>query len=51
MMNGGKSTEAPLPEVDAVTVGYRLPSHPRRTSPSGMWPTAITRGMAVDDQR
>ena len=51
MMNGGKSTEAPLPEVDAVTVGYRLPSHPRRTSPSGMWPTAVTRGMAVDDQR
>ena len=51
MMVGGKTTEAPLPEVDAVTVGYRLPSHPRRTSPGGMWPTAITRGMAVDDQR
>ena len=51
MMGSGKTTGAPLPEVDAVTCGYRIPSHPRRTSPSGMWPTAITRGMAVDDQR
>ena len=51
MMNGGKSAEAPLPGVDAVTVGYRLPSHPRRSSPGGMRPTAITRGMAVDDRR
>ena len=51
MMNGEKSTEAPPPEVDAVTVGYRLPSHPQRSSPNGMWPGAVTRGMAVDDQR
>ena len=51
MMNGEKSTEAPLREVDAATAGYRLPSHPQRSSPSGMWSSAVTRGMAVDDQR
>ena len=50
-MAGEKSTEAPLPEVDAVTVGYRRPSHPQRSSPSGMWPSAVIRGMAVDDKR
>ena len=51
MMNGGKSTEAPLPEEDTVTVGCGLPSHPRRTSPSGMWRTSVIRGMVVDGQR
>ena len=51
MMNGEKSTGAPLREADAVTAGYRLPSYPQRSSPSGMWPSAVTRGMAVDDKR
>ena len=51
MMAGEQSTGAPLREADAVTAGYRRPSHPQRSSPGGMWPSAVTRGMAVDDKR